>query len=1371
MEKQYINKLQLTRHEEVFPSREEAVNYIEDNFKPDVLIAEPAVVFYGNDRERNAILALGTGTRKVFLIDVAEIKEQISAINESVDANDNTLSQLEASVNEIITACGLDYDTNKKVNQIAYVPNSRDEIIGSSKSIAEAVAALSEFIQKNVSETSLAVDGTKTVELVYADAPKGGKVLTANVKVSEEGKDDDLLYNDNIIGVKPDGLFASVNVRYDEDTNRIIFTSSGIKDGQFKTDAKKQVIQLPNAGVVVAKNSDESPVKVQVKKNDEGKTKISADVKISDDQSNILKIQDGSLLVDGRAKNIAYKNTTVFSGLNNLEKAIDEINEKLDINEKNLVIEGIATDSTTVNVKAQTNGGFILSSDVKLSTDNSLKITDGGLSVNVTASCDTENRVLTIMVGDREIKVQLPQVDIHNIIQDIYYDASTKVIHIVINGSASDLLIPIGDVLVNWGVENDPTSPVVLTKIAASEAGGSDKLSATLKIATSGDNILEVDGNGNLMVPRSVVDNAVAAESNRAQEAEKVLSDKQNVIDGTIAQVNSDIANVNNSLTAVNAAIEAEVSRAKAKEEVIEGNVTRVENGLSAEIARATAKEDLIDGKVQGNSDAIQAEVTRATIEETKISGQVSINTDAISTLNGGAETPGSVREIVKSAVDLVDGKVTNETERATGVEQSLQEQINAINAASPESVADALQKAKDYTDQAFIVPKIDIENNQKAIEEIKQKNNEQDEAIKSKVSNVEVRKNGASDFQYTLYVDGVPAGDIDIPQDALLQEAKYNPATKHLEFVFANQAGTASIDISDLVDTYVAGDGLEEVESNKFNIKINTNADEGYLFVDASGICVKGINAKLDAKANLSDVYSKEEADRIFLKEHQDISGLATKEEVASVKDTADANKKAIEVLNGNESQDGSLLNAVRSLKDEITSKVADEKTAREIADNELQGKIDTKAGKDDVYTKAEIDAKHYLTEHQDITGKADKADLESVKTTANANKEAIAELTSDVNNMKFEVADSNGVHLAMQSVPGANNKLTAEVKTSANDGNIIRVNSDGLFARAEFSYDPATNAITFNNGISSNTYNLNSNSLVKSMKYDADTNEIVMVTVVNGEEREFRISASAFVKMLSVSNADDSCVSLKIENGPDGQTLSATLRISAEDGNAVVANNGTLYVSKRAADMTAIGKSGERESLQAVITGLLDDSKNLAALQEKVGNIETKVDGIDSTVKDMQYELNTVKGKVEDMGDVKIQFVEVNNKLEQVSAKADSASEKANNTESRLNTLEPRVSAVESDLTTVKASVSSLESKISSVETKADAAQTTANQAQIGLTQLSTTVQGIQTDVLGLKTDISGKADKSDLNEIRATADAAKKAIDELSFDMGTY
>lgn len=134
-------------------------------------------------------------------------------------------------------------------------------------------------------------------------------------------------------------------------------------------------------------------------------------------------------------------------------------------------------------------------------------------------------------------------------------------------------------------------------------------------------------------------------------------------------------------------------------------------------------------------------------------------------------------------------------------------------------------------------------------------------------------------DLVYELQVGDRVAGTINLPKDQFLKEVDYNSDTKVITFTFETTDGEiiSQVNISDLVDTYVAGNGLN-LTSNEFSIKIDATTQQ-YVEVSAEGLKIINIDEKLAEKVGLVDIATEENPNRkaIVLKNHDTILGTTT--------------------------------------------------------------------------------------------------------------------------------------------------------------------------------------------------------------------------------------------------------------------------------------------------------------------------------------------------------------------------------------------------------------------------------------------------------------------------------------------------------------
>ena len=628
-------RLQFCSHKEIFADRDTAMKYIRREFLPDSLVGEPTLYFYGDSDEPNAILAFGVGDRRIATIDVGAVSDKVDEIENSETENSERLDKAIATLKDVINAAGLTFDENKIQNQVTYEPDVKDELIGDTTSLGEAIAVISKFAQDSFKSTNLIPVESKSIAVNYTATDKGME-LKPSVKFSTYGDADTLDDNNNILGLKPDGIYATVNLEYDPEKCELSFVTSGMKDGKFMDDANRKVIKLREHTQYTPDNNGYN-VNLVI---DKDKNTISANVKISEDPNNILSVQDQKLFVDGRATNIKYKSGTVYSGINQLETSFndfkDEVNSELDTVKKhisdveeNTTIEGDTTDTMVITATKETNVGYRISGGVRLGSNKTIIHKDGGLEVDIEITCDIASNKLIVRTGNVTKEVELPGVDF---IDTAYYDSVTQELVIEFN-NGNTVRIPMGGLITIYTFENNTSSPVVFQ--VSDNTRSIEKVVTTAFRLASNDNILSINGNGELIAPKSTIDNAVKTEQERAQAAEKNLADN-----------------------------------------------------LNAEIERAKAAEQKNANDIITNTQAISDTNTK-----------VEANTASISLLNADDNTDGSVKYFAKQAYDLAVEKVEQEQSRAEGVENGLAERISTLEGKVTDSADGIIDKAKRYAD------------------------------------------------------------------------------------------------------------------------------------------------------------------------------------------------------------------------------------------------------------------------------------------------------------------------------------------------------------------------------------------------------------------------------------------------------------------------------------------------------------------------------------------------------------------------------------------------------------------------------------------------------------------------------------------------
>ena len=273
------------------------------------------------------------------------------------------------------------------------------------------------------------------------------------------------------------------------------------------------------------------------------------------------------------------------------------------------------------------------------------------------------------------------------------------------------------------------------------------------------------------------------------------------------------------------------------------------------------------------------------------------------------------------------------------------------------------------------------------------------DTEIKGMFDTINLEKQ--SDLVYSLKVGDKVAGTINIPEDQFLKEVEYNAENKTIVFTFNTSSGetNTSVDVSDLVDTYVAGNGLEMAE-NAFSIKIDPTTQK-YIEVSENGVKIVGIDEALESlkesyTVNLTNLLTAENSEEIdaavggidnlrnAVKENKVVVGTINNGEVTvSVRNLGNVTTLyyTLDSLAGYTMNEININNATRTLTKDIKSHSV--MTEEMVVDNltTAQSTLPLSANQGKVLNDI-------------VEAKADKTELENLATKAELNKVANSKL-----------------------------------------------------------------------------------------------------------------------------------------------------------------------------------------------------------------------------------------------------------------------------------------------------------------------------------------------------------------------------------------
>ena len=613
--------LQILHHEEVFATRELALQYLSDYYKPHSLEAEPIMVKYGQANKPDVILAFGTTSTApggFYAIDMTKATEEIAKIAETIDTDKDEITTISELLNGVIKATGLIVDENKINDKVTYDVDKLDPIIGEAVDIAQAVDLLAKYARNN----DIEVEDSNGIRLIYEVKPDGGKKLKAEIILSTDGESDELGFNNNIIGVKNDGIYAASHLAYDDARHELIFTTSGYKNGRFQDDAIVQRINLGQKAKLIADNENHT-VKLILNDEEDYGTKLSADVQISSVDDNILEVKDGKLAVIGRADNIKYGNSTVEDTLTAYQTRLDNLNTEVNI-------QGLNTDTLETVVTAVPNGKQI-SGNVKRSSDGSIIVSGGGLSADIEVSVNIATNTLTFRKGNSTHEFNLPGASLFERAE--YNDVDEQLLIYLTDGSV--VPIPVRAIIHSWTTDNTNTA-LRLTKTTVT--GGDDKLKAEIKLRSS-DNLIS-GSESELYVSRSEVDNMILTQVN--VEKERAMTAETNT-QSQVTTLNTQVSEQGVNLRDLTERVNSEIQRAQSVENTID-TIAKAAQTL-AEDANASATtalseialitDDLTEAEtaLSDLSAEVKANKTDADTKFTQVNERVNTNASAISNL------------------------------------------------------------------------------------------------------------------------------------------------------------------------------------------------------------------------------------------------------------------------------------------------------------------------------------------------------------------------------------------------------------------------------------------------------------------------------------------------------------------------------------------------------------------------------------------------------------------------------------------------------------------------------------------------------------------------------------------------------------------
>lgn len=422
--------------------------------------------------------------------------------------------------------------------------------------------------------------------------------------------------------------------------------------------------------------------------------------------------------------------------------------------------------------------------------------------------------------------------------------------------------------------------------------------------------VYDIASTGDIQEQLSALENKVTEEASAREEGDAKLSEKieseASRVDGMVNQINENVASsietLNNNLVqaieTINNGIAAEVTNREEGDAKLQAAIDELAEKVNGEGADLTE----LEGKIEKNAADI------ATVNNNLVEAINNINknvADGFSTINGGLNN--EIRPELEKAVKYEDTATEQNPGRKTIF---LNNHDNICGKTTDGSAVNIAMVSKwNKVDLGFSSVEINLNG---SAERPTYNDSKQIALLEDVHGNMEtialVKKD---DLTYELQVGDKIAGTINIPANQFLKSVEYSAEDKSLTFVFNTSEGeqTSVVDLSSLVDTYVAGNGIELIE-NGFSIKLDPSS-ESYLSVSEAGIKVEGIN---EIKKNVQEVA----ANLVTVNENLTSSIDAINKKAVKYEDVADSNlpeHKAIVLKNGDVILGGNLEGGTSSL------------------------------------------------------------------------------------------------------------------------------------------------------------------------------------------------------------------------------------------------------------------------------------------------------------------------------------------------------------------------------------------------------------------------------------------------------------------------
>lgn len=1095
-------------------------------------------------------------------------------------------------------------------------------------------------------------------EMTVADA----LVECANKKLSTD--------NDNMIYERPDGYFAMSRLTYNEKENTLTFTTSNqsggtttenielnsikiIDDARYDRDTeslifiyttakgeyKKLVVPVGSLIDEWVVNNDSHNVILSKKRKKYGdKDVLSADVRVSSLDNNILVEKGDGLYVNGEAKNIKYgDNSSVEHEISAAKESIDNEIERAQNAEKeastaisNVVAtigSGFTTDThdtvtckvgqldnaiksldNAINSKVSSvgkidNSVVVDASDasnpkvgVKLSSDkrdekipNLIEVHENGLFAAVDLSYDESGNSLTFTTTNGSKTINLAM---NSFVDNIYYDASREVIVIeyTVNGKKMpNVEVPVRTLINEWTV-SDNTDGAVKLKKTVNNSGASDNnkdiLSAEVVIDKNhGDNML-INDNGALYVSSGIVKEVASKLDKEIERATKKDESLENKIDeATLGFSSTTSVNVDAN-DKKNIKLSTKISNSN-------NNLITIDSVKEGLYVTASVKYDNAKNELQ-LLDANQNVISNTKLGSGSIIESITYDKNGKNLIITYKNNDGDELKVQVPVEDLFnEWTVDNKSEgSALELKKVVFENGSDLLSGKVLLATGETDNMIQIVGNGLYVSSSDIKQNTANIAEVTKKVN----ALKTDFD-AEKTRSIAKDDEQDRNIETLSG-------KSASSDAAIGKNTQAISDINTDIAALKQKDIDlskELTDEIARASNAEDNLNKAISAETKDRKD-----------AESEIKADIETNRNAIDAASKSITSE---------TNRATSAETA-LKTSIEGLKHSLDDTNANLTNEVAKITAATSA---LTTNLENEVTRSSNEDRRLSESLTAEANR---AQSAETSISNSLATEVTRASNAEDDLNKAISAETKAREDAEKVIKADIEANKLKFADSTSVSL-LRSDATSPNTVKASVKISNAPKNLLSLSdtAEGLFANVSLSYNAATNTLSVigSDGHSSiSDVKLGVGSIVDSITYDSAKKALVIAykdstgaphsTEANVED--------LFNEWEPDSNANNVAIELiKHNNGIKNDVLTAKVRVSVEDDNIIKIKDNKLYVSnapivKNATDITAL--SGDVKTISANVTTLSGDSKNNL---NELRNLEKATLGLTSPVGDVEY------------------------------------------------------------------------------------------------------------------------------------------------------